>query len=520
MNISSFVKELAKILPKNLLSMQTDDRRAVASRVIFSGDWEKQEQTTLLSNDPVVIDGLYEKKSLRLCGHFGRKRETTEILNFISALLFESKQMIFGPLDFKAKVTVWWKKVEDFFQETDMADLSAINVKAVFYSEDPTRPRFGLTQKEHRFEAQLSRLPLGMKKLVVTAQGDYAPILQKKAEGSVTISLSPADTERLLKASGGMSRKLLEAALKPQKKRVCRFNSESGMMEEGWIEEITLLISASRLPYYEGVLGRKLPVNSQVGNKRSSIARITRIFWRTSTALSAMKELIGQLDCLETTTVFDRPIITLAGAKAFLDQLMAAIEETCVSGRMFYGVANRQLRLFALKQAEEQFGKDVVTKREDMEERQYVEFLEELGFIKGVQAEEGSLDFNFKEKNLFLFLLQSYRANPEKLVARYRELYVNKPPKTLIWGEAVLDASKLKRLQLPSQAKVSGLSLRRISGTGESEELIVQNELPFKEDDFSFWARIPIEPEGAPLLELQNYACEALGITVANATDA
>lgn len=114
--------------------------------------------------------------------------------------------------------------------------------------------------------------------------------------------------------------------------------------------------------------------------------------------------------------------------------------------------------------------------------------------------------------HLLEFFKRSYQRDPKESVEKFREAYTNQEPTLEISATARhLDASKLRRLKLPSKSRLIsfGITEHMNRATPYSNDLTISRTLP-SSDDIHFWSRTSVD--NPMLLVLQEYACRVMGV--------
>lgn len=426
------------------------------------------------------------------------KKPLGEVAPLLTALLNQARGLHFAPGAFYVNADVQWS-VENFVQESGLADLMEVRLSSSFYACDPTKVRIGFVGKTHGLEVELKA-----KSLKVSAKGDYCTliprIIAEIKPQFATIRLSHADAQRLLGKLKGLRKWLMKRALQPEKRNYMALQMGGGIsFNEN--EEIEVMVAASALPEYAEAIGK--PLINQVTGEQTFVVNLTKEFLWKQRVLPTLHTLIRIIDHLEPSTLFGHPLLTVTDAKVLLEQEISTVTryyENLSYTPKFCGSLVKTL-------AREHFGDDVLAPFDSLQVSEYLAFLQARGFMYEPRTEQ---DFHqphlLKEKYLLCFFLQSYKNNPRDSVEQFRKWYVNSAPNLSITGETESDASRLAELSLPTQPLLTGFSVsERVMHGGD--EVSIKH---FSNKENRFLVCTPLE--SCQLLDLQDYACQIMGV--------
>ncbi len=496
MSLRTLVESLRSISPDELRGFRQEQivSREVAGRVNYPPDWEN------VGIELHRASGGATGCNLRLSGDGKPSEELTPLL---TTLLDRSRRQRFEPGAFEVETEVEWP-VEAFSQEFDLADLTRVEVRSSFWTCDTTKVRIGFPSQRHELKIELAG-----RRMTITASGDYSSLLPRLIAALkpqiATIRLSEADAKRWLSKTRGLQKWVLGKQLQPQRRTVLSLEVGGGpsFSEQ---DDIEVSVSTRLLSACAEAIGR--PIINEVTGEETFLVNLTRLFTRPGQILPALQAAVQIIGELETQTVFGHPMLTTEGAKELLEKEITLIQRSYQEWCMF-GLNTHLIRGPVVKRlVREHFGDDILVPFDEMDPPSYLAFLKSRGFVyNGALDKKHDPPYQLKEQYLLAFFVQSFASDPRDSIERFRQSYVNAPPRLEITGVAKQDASRMAKLSLPARALLTGFSLRERSRQGDNE-MIVRRDY---RDQVHFWARVSLD--SCRLLDLQEEACQRLGVT-------
>ncbi len=491
-----------KTLVESLRAIPADQLRDAGTKlaqehVVYPNDWEDGETE--------LHQAIWQETkgyNLRLSAF--PKKSLLETMPLLTSLLERTCGIQFTPGTFEVNTEVYWSK-ESFVKEHDFGSLNKINLRGSFYACDPTKTRIGCSGTSHELEVELKGMSMQ-----ISAKGDYSALLPRIISELkpqfATIRLSADDAQRWLNKTGGLRKWALKRTLQPKKRNYLALQMDGGVSFNEK-EEIETTIDASRLPACADAIGK--PLINEVTGEKTFLISLTRRFWRKSQILPALQNVVRIIDDLKTQTVFDHPLITIAQAKEMLDKEIDLVSKSYEHLFFLGGNTHRVRGPLVKRLAQEYFGDNTILLQfEEMDAPQYLTFLKSRGFnYSNKMKKEDEPPYILKEMYLLQFFRQSYAKDPRNLVERFRRHYVNSAPTVKITGKAETDAARVTNLSLPTQALLSGFTLKERPSQGDNEVSIT----PYREDQVHFWVRVSLN--SCKLLDLQEEVCKRMGVT-------
>lgn len=214
MSLIGLVTSLQTVPSDKIRDMGT---KIADERVIYPSDWRNGEtdvKGSYRKGDIYKKDDEQRAFDLKMSAFFQRDISVTaplltDLMKKVQALQFEQKS-------FEVETGVYWPEGA-FAEEYNLGDLTEVRVRGSFYAHDPTKVRIGFPGQSHEINFELNG-----KTLQVSAIGDYSALLPRViAELKpqfATIRISAEDAKRWLGKMKGWRKKLLERALKPQRR--------------------------------------------------------------------------------------------------------------------------------------------------------------------------------------------------------------------------------------------------------------------------------------------------------------
>lgn len=471
------------------------------------------------------------------------KRSLDDVQPFLDEFFARAKGLRLGKGVAEVKYGVFWTP-EAFQDERKLTGLffDGVEVESKAYTCDPTKVRIGMPGQSHEIEATTQA-----NKMVLKATGIYRGQLEGLVETFnpqyAKLNLSKEDAERLLRAVrnnpiGKYVAGRLEKALQPEERHVISL-SLGGGMSFGTQEVIELAVPTRVLRQYEDAIGKPLIVVSP--KQDSQVIEFIKVYGLggllRGERLSDLRALARNIPQIDLGIIYNHPVLTNGSARELLDAEIDIISKGYES--VFgLGLNSHMWREGVVKRlARDHFGGEVVDKFDELEVNDYVAFLNTRGYVepraedvesettRGVYAKaraEGRMEdrafvnepeYIAKERHLLEFFKQSYEKDPRESVQRFREFYQNSEPEMRIFARVRdKDASKLRKLKLPSQARLYsfGITEHMNRATPYSNDLSIGRTLPSR-DDVHFWCRTSVD--SPILLPLQEYACKEMGVS-------
>jgi hypothetical protein len=493
-------KMTIKMLVESLRAIPADQLRDAGSklaqeRVVYPNDWED-------SKTELRQVSWRETRGYNLHLSASPKKALLETTPLLVSLLERTRGMQFAPGEFEVNADVCWP-TDAFVQEHDLGSLSEVRVRSSFYARDPTKGRIGFSGRLHELEVELKD-----KTMNISAKGDYSALLSRIISELkpqfATIRLSKSDAQRLLNKARGLRRWALKRALQPKKRNYLEFQMGGGISFNEK-EEIETTIATSALSVFSEAIGK--PLINEVTGEQTFVVSLTKVFLRQGQILPTLQNVVRIINELRTRIVFDHPLITTSQAREMLEKEIDFVDKL-YEHLLFSGMKMHMIRGSLVKRlAQEHFGDDILAPFDEMDESQYLAFLQDRGFKYDGEAEKKyEPPHSPKEIYLLHFFRQSYAKDPRESVERFRQYYVNSAPVVKITGKTGADAARVANLSLPTQALLSGFSLKECSCQGDNEVSITRSG----EDKVHFWVRISLD--SCKLLDLQEEVCKRMSI--------
>lgn len=489
-----------KTLVESLRALPADQLRDAGAKlaqehVVYPNDWEDGETE--------LHQAVWrETKGYNLRLSAFPKKALSETTPLLVSLLERTRGMQFAPGTFEVDAEVYWP-TEAFVQEHDLGGLTEVRLRGSFYACDPTKVRIGFPGRSHELEVELKG-----KSMQISAKGDYSALLPRIISELkpqfATIRLSASDAQRWLNKTSGLRKWLLKRTLQPKKRNYLALQMGGGISFDEK-EEIETTIATSALSACADAIGK--PLINEVTGEQTFVVSLTKVFLRRSQILPTLQNVVRIIGELKTRTVFDYPLLTTSQSKEMLEKEIDLVSKS-YEHLFFFGMNTHIVRGPLVKRlAREHFGDDILVPFDAMNAQQYLAFLQNQGFNYGVEVEEKhEPPYILKEMYLLQFFRQSYANDPRDSVERFRQYYVNSAPTVKITGKAETDAVRATNLSLPTQALLSGFSLKERSRQGDNEVAITRHG----EDKVHFWVRISLD--SCKLLDLQEEVCKRMGV--------
>ncbi len=489
MLLENIIKEIEK-----LEGMNREERgeaiKAIENSIVFPDNF-RDPVAEIINNDHL---GFY----LRLHAFLVLSRE--KALPLLTALLAESRKKNFEKGFFKIETKVTWSP-DNFLKEINHGDITQLEIRGSFYEKNPNQTRIGPQEKSHQIEATLRD-----RVLEISASKDFKSLLPKIIKEiepqTADIRISSADAQLLLENTNGLQKMLFEQLLKPKKRQILEISMRSIALKEQKVIEITVPISY--IPDISKTIGKEL-LGIKDGN-RSFILSLKKQYFLQKSILPDLQKIISVISEFKPSATIGQFLISKDQVKFLLEKEIEYIRKSYSefdslgsNTHMFRGGLVKRL-------AVDQFGEEINKPFDKLEPEQYLAFLREKGFdYNGELDEADEPPYIFKERCLLAFVKQVYLKNPVRLLNGFRNWYKNEPPKIKILSKTEIDALRVSKLHLPSCAILIGLSLK-----GDTDG--ISFSLSYGEEkDYQLYMYFSGK---APLIDLQEMACNTLGIIV------
>ena len=442
------------------------------------------------------------------------ERPLSDMQLILDKFLLKARELKFKKGVAAAGYDVFWE-TKAFMAENALSGLfdGKVALHSVAYTRDASKGRLEENCQTHDITAVLSQ-----GSMVFTARGSYNSHLSKLisiiAPQHAALSLSKQDLDRVSnKIAAGFGGKYDANLFAKQMRRVPKMhpiNPYGSFVELDFKDAFEAVVRTKDIPIYEEFVGKAL-----LGVSEKQDSRITELH-RTygimeligGKRLSDLQALARDIPAMELGVFYNHPLLTNKDAQNLLESDMNKLSEALSDPRAYASNPNFRQALRTL--AVEHFGADIAKEPCSMAIAEYVEFLKGFGYEPS-QSSYAGLECMANDKHLLECLKQSLAKDPRDSVKRYREIYQNTLPELHIFAANTQDASKSRKLKLPSQAKLYSFDVGGYKDNKSScfNDLILRRMSPFdKFVQFGLRTRI----DSPILLPLQDYVCEEMGI--------
>ena len=471
------------------------------------------------------------------------KRQLDEVQPVLDEFFRRAKNLILGKGVADVKYGVFWTP-EAFQDERRLTGLffDEVKVESIVYACDPTKVRIGMPIQSYEIEATTQA-----NKMILKATGNYRGQLEGLVERFnpqyAKLNLSKEDTERLLRAVrnypiGKYVAGIFKKNSRPKEKYEISFLLGGGMGSRTQ-EVIELVVPTRVLRKYEEAIGKPLIVVSP--NQVSQVTEFIKVYGMggqlLGERLSDLQALTKNILQMDLGIFYNHPVLTNGSARELLDDEIDIISKDYESVFRL-GLNSHMWRGGGVKiLAREHFGGEVVDKFDELGVNDYVNFLKARGYVEpraedvesertrevyakaraGGRIEDRAFanepEYIAKGRHLLEFFKQSYKKDPKESVQRFREFYQNSGPEIRILARGRgKDASKLRKLKLPSQARLYsfGITKHMNRTTSYNNDLSIDRTFPSCDYGY-FWCRTSVD--SPILLPLQEYACREMGVS-------
>tara|TARA_Y100000310_G_scaffold344933_1_gene460601 strand:+ start:652 stop:2190 length:1539 start_codon:yes stop_codon:yes gene_type:complete len=482
----------------------------VEGRVILPSDFNAE-------GAEVVFDSRDEHPTLYQIGiSASPKRSLDDVQSVLDGFFVRAKSLKFRKGVAKVRYDLSWTP-EAFQDERKLTGLffDEVEVESIAYTCDPTKVRID-AEESHEIKATTEATKMNLK-----ATGDYREqlvgLVERLNPQLTKLNLSEEDAGRLLRAvknnpAGKYFAGGLERGLRPEERYEISvsLDGRAGLRSQKVIE---LTVPTKVLRLCEEGIGKSLIVVSP--NQDSQVTEFIKYYglgelWRGE-RLSDLQALARDIPQMDLGRVYNHPILTNPSAKKLLDTEIDIISKGYESAfglgpnsHMWRGEIVKRLAI-------EHFGAEIIEGFDKCTVDQYVTTIRSFSYEPSKSFEDEP-NYIAKERHLLECFRQSYEKDPKESVQKFRESYQNSEPEMRIFASRIKkDASGLRRLRLPSQARLYSFGIDEYMNRGSpywNELAIVRIFL--SDDDINLRCRIRVD--SPILLPLQEYACKEMGI--------
>lgn len=525
MKLSNLVQDIkTEVKGKDFLSDQ--DKNLLEEVILPKGADVSSAELEMLSDYSIKWEDRQESPHITI---MFEKEKTPQQIKSVMDYFFTEAQKLEIPKEIAiCRYSFYWNP-EDFLSETSLKGLFFDEIKlearnSEIISSAPRNAR--INWRSHRLNVKSKGNWMSL-----TASGSYRThlkeIIDELNPQLAKINFTQESAERLLRKLRDnplnkpfVSR--LESILQPKEQENVTF-SLTGNVRINKEETIELTVMTKNLDVYSEFVG--MPLLNPSPKQQTRVTELTKTYnpleLISNRKLKDLQMLAGKIPTLDVGIMRGQPTITISQAGELLQKDLENLDSRYHRYRGYINDENPR-KYFLRRLASEHFGKNILTRIDNMDVSTFIDYLKsKQGYEELTDLEEGwgqdcetygDYEDSLKHRHLLEAFKQSVSRDPRDSLEIYIQHYRNSPMNFGIsTGNKKIDASKLRRIKIPSQAQLLKFGIEEYSKhkTAWGNDISIRKCLPYL-DELNIFSRT--STECPRFLSLQSQLLDRMGV--------